>query len=212
MNKRMEVLSRLVETKHVIDIGSDHAYLVLNCFKNNIIDQACVCDINIKPLLSGYHTLHQAGYVKQSQFILADGLQFQITDQPTTIVIAGMGGLEIISILTHLNQPFKRLILQPNNHVIELRQYLKDLNLAIKFEDVIEDKNKLYNYLIVEMGNNDYTNHEVYVGRGQSHLQLCQRTKRYEQLSKNIKQHVNDTISHEFNALTKELYEITDNH
>ncbi len=164
MNKRLLALEPFINTNTLIDIGCDHGYLAIDVIKQKICDEVILCDINIEPLIAGYNNILKNGYLSQAKFILNDGLNFQITNKKATIVIAGMGGLEIIHIIKNLKQDFQTLILQPNSKIIAVRKFLQSNNLNIVFEDIIEDK-KPYHFLVVNNKANDYEDREIYIGR-----------------------------------------------
>lgn len=203
--KRLETLIGLLKSRTVIDIGSDHAYLPKLALANNIVDLAYVCDINVEPLLSGYRTVKQAQLLDKTKFVLTNGLDYQVTNEGVDIVIAGMGGKEIISIIDNLSQPFTQLILQPNNHVISLRQYLQTKNLEISYESVVSERDKDYAYLVITPNPNTYTDKEIYVGRGNDDNIKMMRNKRLLQLQEINKKHpLSEELLVEYQYLSQE--------
>lgn len=206
MNQRLKTLAEFVNSPIVIDVGCDHGQLPGYLLENNKIDLAILVDINLKPLLSGYSHIKHLGHLKKAKFILGDGLNTLITQQQVDIVIAGMGGLEIINIINNLNQPFESLILQPNNHVIELRQALSNLNYAIEYENIIEDKQKTYHYLVVSKHKNDYTLEEIYIGRCDDEKYINHLYTRYTELIKIANTtKLDDKKQQEYNFLKQRL-------
>lgn len=183
MSKRLDLLTTLVDNNVVCDIGSDHGLLPLNLLNDNKVDKVILCDINISPLLAGYQTIKENGYLKKATFILGDGLNLKLSDKKIDIVIAGMGAMEIISILENLKQPYHNLILQPNNNVIKLRRYLVENNYKVTIDDVIKD-NKYYNYLVVNENGSIYTDKEIYLGRGKSQDFFDYKQERINHLEK----------------------------
>ena len=61
-----------------------------------------------------------------------------------------MGGFEIIEILKASPINLNNLVLQPQNNVVKLRQYLLDNNFYIITDKVVQDKGKFYNILKVK--------------------------------------------------------------
>lgn len=181
MSKRIELLTTLVTSTTVADIGSDHGLLPLRLLENKQVDKVILCDINLHPLLAGYQTIKSNGYLAKATFILGDGLNMELSPKPIDIVIAGMGGMEIISILKSLKQPYNNLILQPNNNVIRLRKYLVDSKLPVTVDDIVVD-GKYYNYLVVNKQGKIYNDQEIYLGRGESKEASDYLVNRYHHL------------------------------
>src|SRR5699024_12278745 len=78
---------------------------------------------------------------------LGDGLSILETDEPDTLVIAGMGGKLIEHLLDKdLNKTLKinKLILQPNVDADLLRKWLIIYNYNFVSEKVIEENTHLY--------------------------------------------------------------------
>ncbi|MCK5762369.1 MAG: tRNA (adenine(22)-N(1))-methyltransferase TrmK, partial [Candidatus Izimaplasma sp.] len=81
------------------------------------------------------------------------------------VVISGMGGGLIANILRNDNlRNIKRLILQPNNDANMIREMLGTINYHIVDEVIINEKNKLYDLMIIEPGKEDYTSLEIMFG------------------------------------------------
>lgn len=161
-NNRLNIIESLIDknTDVLLDIGTDHGYLIKKAFQNNKINSALATDINIKPLESAKKNLE--GY--NVDFILSDGFS-NVSKKFDCVVIAGMGANLINSILA-LDPGYENTIyiLQANNKVERLRKYLLDNNYKIIDEVIVLD-NKYY-YVIIKAikGMMVLTEEEIYLG------------------------------------------------
>lgn len=134
---------------YLADIGTDHAYLPIYLAQNGKISRAVASDIRKGPLARAERNIRAAGLSDKIETVLTDGLsgleRYPITD----IVIAGMGGLMIASILDaadFIRTAKLRLILQPMQHIPELRRYLS-AGWLVEKEAITEESGKLYQIL-----------------------------------------------------------------
>lgn len=109
------------------DIGCDHGYLICALMRDGIIDGGIACDINEKPLNKARSEIIRHGLEEKIICRLGDGLIPLEQDDADDIVIAGMGGEMIASILercTWSSLANKRFLLQPMTKVPFLRHWL----------------------------------------------------------------------------------------
>jgi tRNA (adenine22-N1)-methyltransferase len=136
----------------VVDIGTDHAYLPVWLELSNICSSCIAADIKRGPLERAENTVkkYNANTVKLR---LSDGLTEIFPQEADDIIIAGMGGELIISIINNckwLNDSSKHLILQPMTAQDELRQGLYEHGFEIQSEAVAKETNKLYVIMSVQ--------------------------------------------------------------
>lgn len=144
---RLSAVAALVKNgAYLADIGTDHAYIPIYLANIGRISAAIASDIRPGPLARAEENILSAGLSDKIRTVQTNGLrgleQYPITD----IVIAGMGGLEIISILedaAFLKQTRPHLILQPMQHIPELRMYLSN-GWKTEKETQAEENGKLY--------------------------------------------------------------------
>ena len=110
-----------------------------------------VSDVSAPSLQKAEKLLYKyvkAGVVKS---ICCDGLTL-VDKNVQTVLIAGMGGEEIIKILK--NSPFLPpiLLLQPMKNTDKVRKALFDLGYGIIKDYIFYDKNKYYNLLVAHFG------------------------------------------------------------
>lgn len=147
ISKRLKTIASLVTLqKKVIDIGTDHAYLPIYLYLNNITKNITASDISPQVLEISLNNLQKYNLEKKINLIKSDG--FRNVDGIFDIaVITGMGTYTIINILNTKNIP-DTLIIQSNNDYYLLRKYLNYLGYKIEKEIALYE-NKHY-YIIIK--------------------------------------------------------------
>lgn len=161
--KKIQVSLRLKEiSKHVskasffADIGSDHAYLPTYVCLNDEKASAIAGEVNKGPFNKAKEVVSAYQLADRIVVRLGNGLAVLEEDNLDTLVIAGMGGKLIESILTEeLDKTLKinKLILQPNLDADRLRKWLIKYNYNLTHEKVIEENNHFYEILVAEKTN-----------------------------------------------------------
>ena len=155
LQPRLHMLARLVpEGCRLTDVGTDHGYLPVALLQQGRITAAIASDIGAEPLEHARRTAMQYG-VDGMDFRLCAGLSGVAPEETDVIVIAGMGGETIISILQ--DAPWTadgrhRLLLQPMTKAAALRHWLADNGYTFTDEHLVEDKGRIYPLLCVEGG------------------------------------------------------------
>jgi len=100
LSPRLKKIAELIPQGSVIaDVGTDHAYIPVYCFQNNIIKKAIAMDVNPMPLKRAEQNLEKYGFLYESELRLSDGIEKLSVGEADVIVIAGMGGLLIRDII-----------------------------------------------------------------------------------------------------------------
>ena len=179
-NKRIEAISQLIDNdESVIDIGCDHGFLakMLRIKGNN---KLIICSDNkIGPLNNARNNL--IGY---------DNINFELTDGVDNIdtvcdvcVLAGMGHNTVISIMENNESYFrncKKIIIQVNSVVAQMRQYLSNHKFQIIDECMVYDY-KYYQIMVVKTGQQQLNELQIEFGpvllenKGEVFLQCYQK-------------------------------------
>ena len=179
-NKRIEAISQLIDNdESVIDIGCDHGFLakMLRTKGNN---KLIICSDNkIGPLNNARNNL--IGY---------DNIYFELTDGVDNIdticdvcVLAGMGHNTVISIIENNENYFrncKKIIIQVNSVVAQMRQYLSNNKFQIIDESMVYDY-KYYQIMVVKTGQQQLNELQIEFGpvllekKGEVFLQCYQK-------------------------------------
>ncbi|WP_239253973.1 tRNA (adenine(22)-N(1))-methyltransferase [Listeria ilorinensis] len=155
LSKRLhKVVSYLPEGARLADIGSDHAYLPCYAVLNKQASFAIAGEVVEGPFKSAKKQVEKLSLTEQIQVRKGDGLAvLTADDQIDTIVIAGMGGSLIRSILEKDSDRLvgvKRLILQPNLAAHKLRSWAEDNQFALIAEAILMEDQKIYEILVLE--------------------------------------------------------------
>ena len=221
LQPRLQLLSTLIpQGAHLVDVGTDHGYLPVFLLQQGKIQSAIATDIGEGPLQHARHTATEYE-ITDMDFRLCDGLQGVSPDEVDTIVIAGMGGETIVSILTASpwTKEGKTLLLQPMTKVKLLRSWLAENGYAFRQERLVWDKGILYPVFIVSGGESRIlTAIEQYAGVAMDNdpLYADYLTCQISRLQKAIEglNRANDCCSHgracEFDAIRKALEEKRD--
>lgn len=152
------------------DIGSDHAYLPVALMLQKQIAYAVAGEVVEGPYQSARRQVRKNRLEEHITVRLANGLA-AITpeDRIDTVVIAGMGGPLIRSILEEgqTNQHLagvNRLILQPNVGEMPLRIWLQDNGYQIIEETILSENDKQYEIIVAEAGQSHYSAKQLFFG------------------------------------------------
>lgn len=171
LSKRLSHIAAFVEPNaRLADIGTDHAYLPIALAQAGQVDFAVASDVGAGPTAIAKANVEQAGLSQVIDVRQADGL-LGLTEQDAidTIVIAGMGGILTIEILTagmdHLDGT-ETLILEPNRDVEAVRRFLAAHEFGILDEDLIEDDGHVYPIVVAGQTKPEvpYTEAELILG------------------------------------------------
>jgi tRNA A22 N-methylase len=139
--KRIDTLcSLLTKAKTFADVGCDHGYCSEYMLKNGLCERAILSDIS-KGSLAKAETL-LAPYIRQGRAtsVLGDGFA-GVPKDVDEVLIAGMGGSEIVSILSDKAHGFmpKRFVFQPMHDAEKLRRYIVENGGYIERDFTFED-------------------------------------------------------------------------
>lgn len=148
MDYRLKRLALMVEPgTRLADIGTDHAYLPIWLVQKGLIDFAIASDIRQGPIENAKANVQAAGLGDRISVRLGPGLAtVKKEDEIETVVIAGMGGDLIRSILDEAPL-FPKLVLEPNIGEPGLRSWLAEHGYRINQEELLFDKGHSYELL-----------------------------------------------------------------
>jgi len=166
LNKRLQAIAEQVDDGSVLlDIGCDHAlldiFLVLH--KENV--HVIASDISAHALEQAKKNVQKYQVVNRVQLCQGDGLDVLIPGV-NTIVISGMGGMNIIGILQNQEslKHIETLILSPNTDIPFVRSYLTTRGFYIVKEVLVMDRGKYYEILVLKKGSRIYSEQEILLG------------------------------------------------
>ena len=146
----LAIASLIDKGSSVLDVGTDHAYLPIFLSQNEKCKSIIASDVSSNALKIAKDNLKKY-HIDDVKLILSNGLD-SINDDYDTIVLAGMGTSTIIKILENKKLP-NTLIISSNNDLYKLRKFMNKIKYKIKEEIVILEKNKYYDIIKYQKGN-----------------------------------------------------------
>ena len=162
-----------ISTRRFVDVGSDHGHLSLYALINDGFRSAVLTDIHAAPAQRSKETLKLYGYGDKASVYTTDGLDGVVLCEGDVIVMAGLGGNNMIDIMTRVQDTLdekllKSLVwcLQPQKSSDKLRQFLFESGFEIVDENACEDRGFHYVMMKVKFTGvpTEYTLKQKYYG------------------------------------------------
>lgn len=169
--KRIDTLcSYLKRTTTFADVGCDHGYCSQYMLKNGLCEFAYLSDIS-KGSLQKAQTLLQS-YIDEgkAKAVLGNGF-FGVPKDTEEVLIAGMGGEEIVEILSHETYGFipEKFVFQPMLNPEKLRAFLLESDGYIERDTTFCADGKFYDLIVGRKRKQEqkqvYTAWEIEFGR-----------------------------------------------
>ncbi|NCA99040.1 MAG: SAM-dependent methyltransferase [Clostridia bacterium] len=145
LSARLEAVASLVKScGRVFDIGTDHAFLPIELIRRGICRSATASDIRPGPITVARRNIARAGLSERIETVVTAGLAGHEVGPQDAVVLSGLGGLEMIDILSVLPKPCSQVILQPQKSAMELRLWLDANRYRIEREDLVLDRDRIY--------------------------------------------------------------------
>ncbi len=177
-DERMKCICSLV-TKNgsVCDVGTDHAFVPIELVKSGQIKRAVITDISRPSLEKGLQNVHKNGLSELIEGICCDGTSGVDISYISDVIIAGMGGELILSIIDadpRLKNKNIQLILQPMSRAEELRKYLFKHGFETSKEVRVYSEGRLYTVISARFtGKNTVCSAKnIYLGIGDCQSEL----------------------------------------
>lgn len=161
---RIETLCSLLERADTFaDVGCDHGYCAAYMLENGLCRKAVISDVSRASLAKAERLLAAKIADGSCRANCADGLE-GISEDTSLVLIAGMGGMEIIGILERGFLP-QRFVFQPMKNAEALRRYLVGRGAKIERDFTFYD-GKYYDAVKgARTGGSAYTEEEFRFGR-----------------------------------------------
>ncbi len=151
MIDRIDFLASLTKgSTSLVDCGCDHGYVAIKAIKEYKVKHCYLLDINEGPLSNAKKNCALEGVSDSCEFILSDGLQ-KYEGDADTLIISGMGGLLIKSILTadiEKVKMFNKVILAAQSDLDKLRSFLISNYFVFDNEYLIRDGKHNYEIIV----------------------------------------------------------------
>jgi tRNA (adenine22-N1)-methyltransferase len=145
----------IADGSRVADIGTDHGLLPVFLLQSGKADRVIATDVRYRPLEKAKACARRHDLDNKISFRICDGLSGILPGEADTVVIAGMGGETIASILADAPwtaEGAHRLILQPMSKTEELRSFLWNGGFWIEAERLVKDRGSLYVAILARGG------------------------------------------------------------
>ena len=136
--------------KCLADIGCDHAYVSIEAVKRKLVKKAIACDISPGPLEAAKKNIGESGM--NIELRLGDGLEPIGENEADVVVVAGMGGMRILGILSEGFHKIHNslLIMQPQHDLEKLRRGLFGLGFGVAFEKLVKEDGRFYEIIVAK--------------------------------------------------------------
>lgn len=162
MNRIKAIASLVDNDALVVDIGTDHAYLPIYLYENDITKNIVASDISSNALLFAKNNLEKHNLSNKIKLVVSDG--FKNLDECFDIaIISGVGTETIKKILDNEVLPNK-LILSSHKNVCDLREYMFKIGYKIEKEIIVYENNIYYNIIKYVKGKDNLSKYDLLVG------------------------------------------------
>lgn len=169
MTRLKKISSYIEDNEKVIDVGCDQALLSKLLAKRHIYSIASDVVDSIIERASENLTLEEKKYI---DFRVGSGVTLNENETDYTLVTAGMGTYTILDIVKNSKVRFNKIITISNNHHETLRREMMKMGYFIKLEEIVKEKGKLYNMIIFDTIEREFTNVELIVGYNHQNIEL----------------------------------------
>ena len=161
---RLQKIAELVTGKRVCDIGCDHGKLAEYLLSSGKVESVIVSDISRPSLQKAIDLLSAKDY--NFEYICCDGLEGYSGKSVDQGIIAGMGGDEIIKIISNSPIEINSYILSPQHNNIDVKKFLLSHGYNIDYDVIIRDKSKFYNIIRCYKSNKvrEYSDLQLVIG------------------------------------------------
>ncbi len=160
---RIKALASLVDNDAlVVDIGTDHAYLPIYLYENDITKNIVASDISSNALLFAKNNLEKHNLRGKIKLVVSDGF-INLDECFDIAIISGVGTETIKKILDNEVLPNK-LILSSHKNVSDLREYMFKIGYKIEKEIIVYENNIYYNIIKYVKGKDNLSKYDLLVG------------------------------------------------
>lgn len=196
LDKRLTAVLEEIDASRVIDVGCDHGKLGVALLECGRAEECVFLDISAESLEKARKLSARYGYQDRSMFIVADGADYRWRDDDV-IVVAGMGGNEIVKVLSDKSVP-RGSVFVPHQDANVLREFFNSRGLTVAKDYVVKSKDKYYDIMVVGEGEK-FSDNEIFVGKNSPSSEFFE--SRIEERLTKISKYMSGNVSE---ALIKE--------
>ena len=146
ISKRLKIIHDMVPNSVTADIGSDHGKLMIALVESKTIMKGYAIENKEGPFERLKNGLTKSGVIDKVMPIFSDGIK-DLPADVRTIIIAGMGGLNIVNILKSHREKLthvETIIIDAHTAVPIVRKEVCQMGYAIADEKIIKEDNIFY--------------------------------------------------------------------
>lgn len=166
INKRLKLLVDWINKSNfnkIADIGTDHGKLLIEIAKTD--DKKILFGIDI--IKSIIDNLNENKKIKNIKWINGFGLNPLQDEQLDVVVMSGIGMIKMLKILKLDSSLQNNIILQTNENLNKIRQWVNEKGYLIKKENIMEEKGYFYHSIFISKFQNKkikLTENEIFFG------------------------------------------------
>ena len=165
--ERLKCIASNVKSGGIVaDIGCDHAFTSIYLVEEKLARGAIAIDINKEPLKRAWQHIQESGMEEYISVRLSNGARGLKKGEADTILISGMGGGLIASILEesiNIIKDAKELVLSPQSEIYIVRHFLHDNGFKIVSEEMVKEQGKFYVVIRAVPGSQHYKDESGYI-------------------------------------------------
>lgn len=144
ISDRLSAIKNYVNRGEIVaDIGTDHGYVPMLLYKENVSPKVIMSDISEASLAKAFNNFRQAHLlIEPDNFRTGFGIETLEAGEVDAVIIAGLGANTILQILEHdlaKTRSFRKFILQPRKHSGVLRYWLYQNDFTIVDESLARE-------------------------------------------------------------------------
>lgn len=159
LSQRLTAVAQMVTKGNVAcDAGCDHGYVSIYLVRERICPKVIAMDLRTGPLSRAREHIAMYGFCDYIETRLSDGVDALQPKEADTLILAGMGGRLMESIITRGMSKIslmKELVLQPQSEVALFRKFLREKGFITCRENMIFEDGKFYPLMQVVPGKNE---------------------------------------------------------
>ncbi len=151
----LKLAAKVPDDAVVADIGTDHALLPIYLVSSGRCPRAIAVEVADGPYQRAKEAIESFGLSHAIDLRLGDGLTVIRPGEVDVVVMAGMGGSQMIAIMEkspRVRASVRRWILQPMRGAAEVRRYLYSQGLWICDEELARESRHIYEIIVAEPG------------------------------------------------------------
>lgn len=159
LSKRLTLISEMTPKGHIADIGADHGKLLISlCLKGKILSGTAI-ENKKGPFERLKKAIKEAGAEDKITPLFSDGIS-NLPSDTNIIVLAGMGGNNILDILTAHKEKLTNIeyiVVDAHNAISDVRKGITSLGYFIKDENILKEDDIFYEIILFQKGYKEYS-------------------------------------------------------